>query len=240
MKYVQTFLLMLVLSIIPLATVGAQTTTVNNETQLLEALSNQDVDNIIIGGNIDTTQKINITRDVAIDGNNHTLTYKGTANVNEWHGIYILQVYKCSVTLKDIKLTGGNAALLVNGGTVTLEGVIDVSGNTFGGIELGQGVNVNEVPHLDIDQDADIVNSTESEDKPTLWVPSDTPKAIVEHDGVMQTLNAGEELGIDEVLDLFGTPENPQTGDPIGYTLMMGLASLGGLIYSSKKLRNLN
>ena len=78
--------------------VEAKSSTVNNQTELKQALSDNDVDTIILGGNIETTEKINITRPVKIDGNGKTMKYVGTFGNNgssdntEWGGIYDLQV----------------------------------------------------------------------------------------------------------------------------------------------------
>jgi hypothetical protein len=78
---------------------------------------------------------------VTINGNNKTITFTG--DETGWQGNYVLHVYNTTgVTIKDIKLTGGDAALLVNGSEVTLTGAIDVSGNEFGGIESSKGVGV--------------------------------------------------------------------------------------------------
>ena len=62
---------------------------------------------------------------MTIDGNGYTMKYVGTfgqagsTDNTTWGGIYWLQVYNTNATIKDIKLTGGNAALLVNGSNVT-------------------------------------------------------------------------------------------------------------------------
>lgn len=235
-------ILLVILSCLPFLNVKAATSaTVRNQAELKEALNNESITNIILGEDIHTTEKINITREVTIDGQGHTMKYVGTFGKDGstdntiWSGIYILQVYKTSATIKNIKLTGGNAALLINGSNVKLEGTIDVSGNGFGGIELGQGANVTAKNHLELDDNTKLVNTTESKDKPTLWVPSDSESAILEMNGLEQTINSGAEMSLQEIVNLFTPEENPKTGDN---TLIAGLMSIIGLFtigYSTKK-----
>ena len=193
--------------------------TVNSESELKEALNDDSISTIVLGSDIETTEKINIMRPVTIDGANHTIKYIGSfgsSNSNTvWGGIYVLQVYKTTATIRNIKLTGGNAALLVNGSTVTLDGTIDVSGNGFGGIELGKGSNVNTAPHLILSTNSKIINTTETPNSPTLWVPSDTTGAILEIDNTIFKLDASDELTLMEINELAESILNPETSDPI-------------------------
>ncbi len=235
-------LLLVLIVLIPFINVhAAESRTVTSESALLEALKDENVTSILLGKDIDTTQKINITRPVTIDGGGHTMRYTGkfgNENSSEntvWGGIYVIQVYKTTATIKDIKLTGGNAALLVNGSNVTLVGKIDVSGNGFGGIELGQGSSVEDINHLIID-DAKIVNDTESEDKPTLWVPSDSDPAIIEKDGESQAIASGVELALNELEEYFEEQESPATFDNLGLLTATCLFGLFGLGINYKKL----
>ena len=224
MKKFSKILLLFVLTITLCTTLNvkaATSKTVNNQAELKEALNDSNVSTIILGSNIETTEKINIIRDVTIDGNNKTIKYVGTfgsSNSSDntvWGGIYVLQVYKSNVTLKNIKLTGGNAGLLINGGHATFVGKIDVSFNGFGGIELGKGSGVTEAPKLTLTNDAYIINTTEAADKPTLWVPDDTNGAIIEIGNTEFELNAGEELTLDEINELEESLENPETSDSL-------------------------
>ena len=246
-KNFSKFLLLtiLTLALIPTLNVNAATSkTVNNEAELKEALNDSNVSTIILGSNIETTEKINIMRDVTIDGNNKTIKYVGTFGKNQssdntvWGGIYVLQIYKSNVTLKNIKLTGGNAGLLINGGHATFVGRIDVSGNGFGGIELGKGSGVTSSPTLTISDDAEIINTTETADAPTLWVPSDTNGAVIEIGNTQFELNSGEELTLDEINELEETIENPETGD----SLILNIIFLSIFVilssYAFKKILN--
>ncbi len=216
------FIFVLTISLCSTLSVNAKTSkTVNSQSELKDALSNNEITTIILGKDIETTEKINITRPVTIDGANHTIKYvgkfgsSGSTSNTVWGGIYVLQVYKTNVTIKNIKLTGGNAALLVNGGILTLDGKIDVSGNGFGGIELGKGSNVNTAPQLILTNNAEIINTTETPDKPTLWVPSDTEGATIEIGNTKYEIASGDELSLDEINELDENIENPETSDPL-------------------------
>jgi len=160
------------------------------------AIANEYITDIVLTDNIDgLTAQIIVDRQVIIDGNGFALTFTElvqprtavlitadnvivqnlTVNTyqdgSNWIGLYAIQVYMAeNVVLKDVTLSGGNAALLVNGGEVTLKGEINVSGNNFGGIEVSQGIDVNEKGMLTLDQDATIINNNEATDLPTIWV----------------------------------------------------------------------
>ena len=237
------YLIITLLVLVPFLHVQAKSLTVNSEDDFTNALADSEVDTIILNANINTTKKINITRPVTIDGNNHTMTYTGTFKGGHdntvWDGIYVLQIYKTSATIKNIKLTGANAALLVNGGTVHLEGNIDVSGNGFGGIELSQGQNVTEASKAILDDNTELINTTDSKNKPTVWVPSDSKDATFEINGLTVTIKSGEELSIKEVEDRLETI-NPKTFDSGSIYFGLALLSLSGLALSYKKLINLS
>ena len=138
---------------------------VTNEEELLAAVKDSQIKTINIVNDITTTQKVNVTRDVTINGNSHKITLNVGDNT-VWGGHYVLQAYKANVTINDIALTGGNAALLVNGSNVVLNGKIDVSGNGFGGIELANAAGV--TPSINL-ENANLVNTTEAYLLPTLW-----------------------------------------------------------------------
>ncbi len=232
--------ILMVLAILPFVNVQAlESATVYNEETLKAAIQNADIDTIVLSEDIETHEKINITRDLTLDGANHTIkyagTFKGGSDNTVWDSIYVLQVYKADVTIKNIKLTNGNAGLLVNGGRVKLEGKIDLSGNGFGGMELGKGVGVTQTPYLELDKDTDLVNTTESYERPTVWVPDDTEKARVVVDGKDVTFKAGDELSISEFEEIMEM-NNPETGDTI---LLFGVLGLVGLISLGFGLREL-
>ena len=51
---------------------------VHNQEELKQAINNKEVTNIIIDNDINTTEKLNITHPLTIEGNNHTIKYVGT------------------------------------------------------------------------------------------------------------------------------------------------------------------
>ena len=190
LSIIGVFLFLLVL---PFISVSAEAKEVGSFEELKKAIEDTSVDSITLKNNIETTEKLNVTHALTIDGANHTLTYTGKFKDNAetnttWDGVYVLQVYNTTATVKNISLTGANAALLVNGSTVTLEGTIDVSGNGFGGIELGKGTGVSTEPKLVLKEGAKLVNSSESTDKPTVW--ADKTKATISVNGVSKEFDA--------------------------------------------------
>ena len=145
---------------------------VANVTDLEEALSDTRKEIINITDNFTTDHVIIVGRKVAINGNNHTITYNG--ETGSWSGgsgaNYVMQVYNTEATINDIGLTGTSAGLLVNASKVTLEGTIDVSGNVFGGIEVSKGTEEGlNNPELIVAEGATIVNENESLSNPTIW-----------------------------------------------------------------------
>ena len=60
-----------------------------------------------------------------------------------------------------------------------------------------------------------IINTTESADKPTIWVPADTNGAVIEIGNTEFELNSGEELTLDEINELEESIENPETSDSL-------------------------
>lgn len=235
-KKINIMVFLLLFSLMPLLKVNASNEIrVTTETQFNDALKNKDITTIILDDDINTTDKINITREVTIDGNYHTLKYTGPKSKTEWNGIYILQVYKTNATIKNIKLTGGNAGLLINGGTVTFVGNIDVSGNGFGGIELSQGKGVTSTSELTFAEGSKIINSDDSKSKPTFWVPNDSKDAIIHMNGMTITIPKGEELVIDEFENLFEDLENPKTGSKEVLYFISGIISIFSIIFIIKK-----
>lgn len=222
-KRVAYALVMLMTAIVLPYSVSASETTVNNQDELLAALQDTAVTEIILGADIETTQKINIERDVTIDGQNHTITYVGkfrdkatgveSDDNTVWHtpaegetpvgAIYVIQVYMADVTIKDIALTNGNRALGINGGTLTLEGVIDVTGNGFDAIELGHGSGVPEenVSTLVVSDATILVNGSENDTTKTLYVDDSVGKLVRVNEGTetVEDLAVGTKLSYDEI-----------------------------------------
>lgn len=171
---------------------------VANIDELKTALTDDNVKTINITGDISSiTETILVDRSVTIKGNNKTLSFTDALNEGAngkrngllvtadgvtienlnikmtaetgWQGVYGIQVYGATnVTINGYTGSGGDAALLVNGSTVTLNGTINVSDNEFGGIEVsGDTLGIGNLS-LDVNN-ATIENTSEAPGKPTIW-----------------------------------------------------------------------
>ena len=80
------------------------------------------------------------------------------------------------------------------------------------------------------------MNTTETPDKPTLWVPKDSTGSILEVNGVKQELQPLEELTIQEMETLFTPAENPETSDSIISYIILGIISICTFLFASKKV----
>ena len=189
------------------------TANVENQEELEAALANEDIQVIHITADFAVDATLSVTRPVVINGKDgvKTLSFENKDGVqlehagevtienvkfevknNEegWQGLYALQVYGATkATLKNVAATGADGGILVNGAEVTLEGVVDVSGNEFGGIEVSRGVDVETAPKLTGSAE-NLKNDTEESGKPTVWIDkvSELTTAVVEVSG----LNEGE------------------------------------------------
>lgn len=208
-KRVLTMVLVGLFAFVPMLSVHAEEgiAVVKDEAELLAALNNSEVTTIQLANDITTTAKVNVnvTRDVIIDGQNHKITLSGDHTA--WDSTYVIHVYKSNVTLKNIALTGANGGLLINGANVTVEGTLDVSGNHFGGIELGMGDNVTDYPVVNFDN-ANIVNTTESSTVPTIWSDGvDQDKVTVKYNGVEAAAYENVKGQVQLFLNTENTPE---------------------------------
>ena len=102
MKKILTMVLVGLFAFVPMISVHAEegVAVVKNEEELLAALADKSVTTIQLADNITTTAKVNIIRDVTIDGQNHKITLSGDHTA--WDSTYVIQVYKSNVTLKNI------------------------------------------------------------------------------------------------------------------------------------------
>ena len=178
--------------------VGADTKEVITEAELTAALTDAEVKQVKLTADVALTANLAVaTAGKTIDGggytvtptvgsgtqtkdgvlvsaadttlSNMTITVAGVADKAVWSSNYGIQVYNTSTTISDVKVSGANAAILVNGGTVTMTGTIDVSGSGFGGIEVSKGSGATGTPLLDASK-ATFVNTDEAYGKPTIWI----------------------------------------------------------------------
>lgn len=137
------------------------------------------------------SSQLTIAEAITLDGGNQTITATGltgtapnTAGIlvtagatiqnvkvsgpnsttSGWdEGEFGIKLYQATgATLTDVSVTAANAGIQVNGGSVTMTGTINVSGNEFGGIELCHGGS------LDLSA-ATLVSTDEAKDCPVLW-----------------------------------------------------------------------
>ena len=165
---------------------------VSSTEALVKAMSNPEVKNIKLASDI-VVEHGNITfeREMTFDGNGKKITFnesgknlvftkdskiknvviENTADNTEWNSNYGIQVYNGKYTVENLKVSGCNAGLLVNGSECILSGAVDVSGNTFGGIEVSNG----EHPAMDAKLVIKnrIKNNSESYKRPTVWIDSE-------------------------------------------------------------------
>lgn len=208
---------LLAICLVPLG-VNAEATTVNSEKELRDALDNANVTEITLGADIETQGKININRDVTVDGQKHSITYvgkffatkdgEGVDDNTVWSqkssdgtegAVYVLQVYESNVTIKDITLAGGNRGLGVNGGNVTLQGTINFENNGFQDIELSIGKGVTTKPTLKFDTLAK-VNS----DRQDLIVVQDTDADVIVYEEA-KTFAKDEEVTLADMQEALKT-----------------------------------
>lgn len=167
----------------------------------LEQIFNDNTKNSVsLTGAVEMNKESKITHKITVDGDGNTMstaaqgkvltlmgggtvrniTIESTADNTDWHSSYGIQFYNSKGTVENAKITGGNAAIIVNSSEVTLKGKIDVSGNTFGGIEVSKGSALNLNPGVLNINGATIINDTEEYGKPTIWIDG-----IDENEGVV-------------------------------------------------------
>lgn len=213
---------------------------VSNEEQLRDALSkavNGSVITLIDSFTIKNQINIENKSSFIIDGNNKTITFN-KADPKSWdnNNAYILHFYNNTneVTVKNIKLTGSNAAMLIDGANVKLTGTVDVSGNGYGGIVVSKGTDASTSSQLDV-SGAALKNDSETRtNNPTIWMDNYNTDSgsliLVEnstqelHSRVLSTknqmhyyLNTMEHLVNDETT-LFNAMDEMANGDTITLT----------------------
>lgn len=173
---------------------------VSSSEELEQIFNDNTKDSVSLTSAVKMNKESKITHKITVDGDGNTMstaaqgkvltlmgggtirnvTIESTADNTDWHSSYGIQFYNSKGTVENAKITGGNAAIIVNSSEVTLKGKIDVSGNTFGGIEVSKGSALNLNPGVLNINGATIINITEEYGKPTIWIDG-----IDENEGVV-------------------------------------------------------
>ena len=185
--------------------------TVSTYADFQEALGDTSVNTINLGGDFEAPGKTTIERNITINGDEHTIKFDGNT---EWKSNF-LQIYKATATVKDLTVEGGNLAFFVNGGTLNLEGTINMSGN-FGGIGLSQGGGVTEVPTLNIGAGAVVNYTGESATTPAIYQDEKTAEVSVKYDGIEAAAKVNDGSG--KVYFYFDAASAPV--DQQGFTML--------------------
>ncbi|MBU3146283.1 ice-binding family protein [Clostridium sp. CF012] len=166
----QTAVTLIMNTVVAPAETTVDVSDVANLTEFKAALANTAIKTINVISSFETTEKIIVSRPVTINGGSKMIKFTG--DVAGWQGNYVIEVYNTKgVNIDDIKLIGGDAALLVNGSDVTLTGRIDVSGNEYGGIEVSKGTVADlQNSTLTVTETGTLVNVTEAYSLPTIWL----------------------------------------------------------------------
>ena len=189
--------------------------TVSNENDLDELISDTTKTSIEINGPIEISKETQINYKVNIDGNNQpiststkgkvftflngarcdNLVIESSADNTGWNSSYGIHFYTANNSLNNATIKGFNAAILINGGELKLNGIIDISGNTFGGIEVSKGAASGlQSSLLDINN-AKVINNSEEYGKPTIWI-----------DGI--TDDIGKVIGANNMTQIIFTKED--------------------------------
>ena len=164
----QTAVTLIMNTVVAPVVTAANVSEVANLTEFNAALANTAITTINVTASFETTEKIIVSRAVTINGGSKMIKFTG--DKAGWQGNYVMQVYNTKgVNIDNIKLIGGDSALLLNGSDVTLTGRIDVSGNEYGGIEVSRGTAV-ELQNSTLTVTGTLVNGTEAYSLPTIWL----------------------------------------------------------------------
>ena len=104
------------------------------------------------------------------------VTIENTNDNQEWNSTYGIQCYNGNYIIKNCKVNGCNGGILINSSNVVFEGTIDVSGNTFGGIEVSKSNNEGMRNSTLNINGASLINTTEEYGKPTIWTDGEGQK----------------------------------------------------------------
>lgn len=175
MKNFSKFIVLLLFIFMPFISVKAdeKEVIVKNQEELKAAINDSTIDLIVLGNDIKTTERFYITRDLIIDGANHTISY---SIENQMADFYILDFYYSTSTIRNIKLKGAEGGINTYSSIITLEGIIDLSNNKNCGIKLEMDYRDTVLPNIFASK-ATIINTDESSTSPTLLL--DVPFDVI-------------------------------------------------------------
>ena len=152
---------------------------VKNEAELKEALSKlKNGGEILIGKDFEAAGTIIITNadipsgvwEFVINGQGNTIDLKMPENETESVLYFDKTDPLVDITLKNIKLTGGNAGIHVDSSCIILDGSVDLSGNTIGGVRVS-GEDEYNAAKITINENARLLQDEKEKDgKPFLWL----------------------------------------------------------------------
>lgn len=166
------------------------TPVITDAATITEIASNPSIHSFELTEPIESTSETQFNHKVFVDGAANPVTTSSTGKIwtflsgadcenivlestaaNEtWSSSYGVQFYTGKSTITNGTFSGHNAGILVNGGTLTLKGTIDVSNNYFGGIEVSKGAAGGLEPSVLDVSDCTLINKSEKYGKPTIWI----------------------------------------------------------------------
>ena len=174
---------------------NATTAHITNLEEFNQALAKADIQTIILDDdieidtngldwtNISNKKSIEVTRPVTIDGAGHKLSFTERPTYTSGGNNYVMKVYNTTgVTIKDIAFTNSLGGLLVSSSNVTLEGQIDVTGNTWGGIEVSKSSN-DGLSASTLNVNGTIKIDDEALNRPAVWIDKNLTENTVNYTG---------------------------------------------------------
>ncbi len=145
--------------------------TVTTKDELKTALADSTVDYIELGNNITTDEKLVLDRsNVIISGQDKSINFTG--DTAGWQGNYVFQIYNASnIEINSLRVSGGDAGILINSSEVLLKGNTHVDNFEFGGIEVSKSSNPGQ-PNSSLVLQGALWNETftEANAKPAVWL----------------------------------------------------------------------
>lgn len=179
---------------LPLGHIGKCIET-NNSAGFKSSLEDAEVAQISLTGPFDINEALVCNHYIEILGNQQLLTttfpkiksitlngggilngmnMRSSTDNTKWNSAYHIHCYTGEVDIIRSEFNGMNAGILVNGGTCRLLERIDLSGNTFGGVEVSKGKAEGlSASVLDL-TNAELYNMSEAPGKPTIWIDGTT------------------------------------------------------------------